>query len=475
MEQDNIQIKKMTKIKFGTDGWRAIIAKEYTTDNVARVAYATALWIKENTKNHKIVIGHDNRFGGELFTRVSISVFVNEGIEVRTSKGFVSTPMISLSTVIHKAYAGIVITASHNPPSYNGYKIKADYGGPAIQDEIDAVEAHIPDDHTYTLLTAAQLDEHALVSYIDMEQEYIDHVRENFDIEAILNSGIKLGYDAMYGAGQNVVRRLFPDAALLHAEENPSFMGQAPEPIARNLKPFADIIRNSDIACGLATDGDADRIGLFNAKGEFVDSHHIILLLIRYLVEFKGEKGNVYTSFSCTSKIKDLCDHYGIKNHVTKIGFKYICKEMIENETLLGGEESGGIAVSTHIPERDGIWMGLIIWEYMAITGKSLDELIHEIYDIIGSFAMDRYDLHVPEKQKLAIIEKCKNADYFEFGGYSVYGTETIDGYKFLLSDDNWVMIRPSGTEPLLRVYAQAATAAETIAILDATKATILA
>lgn len=465
----------MTKIKFGTDGWRAIIAQEYTTDNVARVAYATAIWIKNNTDNHRIVIGHDCRFAGELFTRVCISVFVNEGIEVLTSKGFVSTPMVSLSTLIHKGYAGIVITASHNPPSYNGYKIKAHYGGPAIQDEIDAVEALIPDTHEYTTLSAEEIANHDLVSFIDMEQEYIDHVRANFDINGIINSGIKLGYDAMYGAGQNVVRRLFPDATLLHAEDNPSFMGQAPEPIARNLQPFAELIKNSDIACGLATDGDADRIGLFNNKGEFVDSHHIILLLIRYLVEHKGVKGSVYTSFSCTSKIKNLCDHYGIENHVTKIGFKYICKEMIENQSLLGGEESGGIAVSTHIPERDGIWMGLIIWEYMAKTGKSLDELIQEIYDMIGSFAMDRYDLRMAEEKKLAIIEKCKVAGYKTFGEYTVSGSETIDGYKFILSEDSWVMIRPSGTEPLLRVYAQAPTAKDTIAILDATKATILA
>lgn len=465
----------MTKIKFGTDGWRAIIAQEYTTDNVARVAYATAKWIKNNTDNHKIVIGHDCRFGGELFTRVCISVFLSEGIEVLTSKGFVSTPMVSLSTLIHKGYAGIVITASHNPPSYNGYKIKAHYGGPAIQDEIDAVEALIPDTYAYTTLTADEISNYKGVTFIDMEQEYLDHVRANFDIDGIINSGIKLGYDAMYGAGQNVVRRLFPDATLLHAEDNPSFMGQAPEPIARNLQPFAELIKNSDIACGLATDGDADRIGLFNDKGEFVDSHHIILLLIRYLVEYKGVKGNVYTSFSCTSKIKDLCDQYGIENHVTKIGFKYICKEMIENESLLGGEESGGIAVSTHIPERDGIWMGLIIWEYMAKTGKSLDELIQELYDMIGSFAMDRYDLRMAEEKKLAIIEKCKVAGYKGFGEYTVNGTETVDGYKFILSDDSWVMIRPSGTEPLLRVYAQAPTAKDTIAILDATKATILA
>ena len=465
----------MTKIKFGTDGWRAIIAKEYTTDNVKRVAYATAKWIKSNSDNHTAVVGYDCRFGGEMFTETTISVLVSEGIKVYTTNSFVSTPMVSLSTLKHNAFAGIVITASHNPASYNGFKIKAHYGGPAIQAEIDAIETEIPDSFDCDIIPFAKLKENALVELIDMEQEYIDHVNANFDIEAIRNSEIKFGYDAMYGAGQNVIRRLLPDADLMHCEYNPSFMGQAPEPIARNLKPFAERISQTDISCGLATDGDADRIGLFDENGDFVDSHHIILLLIRYLVEFKEVKGNVYTSFSCTSKIKKLCDHYGLEHHVTKIGFKYICKEMIENESLLGGEESGGIAVSTHIPERDGIWMGLILWEYMAKTGKTLSQLIDEVYEITGSFAMDRYDLHVPEDQKWAIIEKCKQSEFSSFSDYKVTGTETIDGYKFLLNDDNWVMIRPSGTEPLLRVYAQAPTSKEVIQILDATKATILA
>jgi phosphomannomutase len=465
----------MTKIKFGTDGWRAIIAKEYTTDNVARVALATAHWIKNTSDNHSVVIGYDCRFAGKLFTETTISVLVKEGIKVYTSESFVSTPMVSLSTLKHHAFAGIVITASHNPPSYNGFKIKASYGGPAVQAEIDAVEALIPDSYAIEITPMAELVKNELVHMIDMEQEYIDHVEANFDLNMIRNSGIKFGYDAMYGAGQNVIRRILPNAELMHCDYNPSFMGQAPEPIARNLVPFAKRIASSDIASGLATDGDADRIGLFDENGNFVDSHHIILLLIRYLVEFKGLKGNVYTSFSCTSKIKNLCNHYGLEHTVTKIGFKYICEYMINNPTLLGGEESGGIAVSTHIPERDGIWMGLILWEYMAKTGKMLSQLIDELYEITGSFAMDRYDLHVPENQKLAIIDKCKNQHYDAFGEYEVTGHETIDGYKFLLNDDNWVMIRPSGTEPLLRVYAQAPTAAEVIKILDTTKAAILA
>lgn len=467
--------KPMTKIKFGTDGWRAIIAKEYTTDNVARVAYATAQWVKKQG-NHKVVIGHDCRFAGELFMRTTISVFIEEGLEVIAAKGFVSTPMVSLSTLNHNAFAGIVITASHNPPSYNGFKIKASYGGPAIQDEIDAVEALIPESHAVDIMEMKELESHSQVKWVDFEQEYIDAVYKNFDMEAINNSNMHFAYDAMYGAGQNVIKRIMPTARLLHSENNPGFDGQAPEPIAKNLMELSDLIKGDEsIVSGLATDGDADRIGLYDENGNFVDSHHIILLLIRYLVEFKGVKGKVHTSFSCTSKIADMCAHYGLEHSTTKIGFKYICKNMIDEPSLLGGEESGGIAVSTHIPERDGIWMGLILWEYMVKTGKKLSELIQEVYDIIGSFAMERYDLRVPEEQKLSIIQRCKNAEYASFGEYSVKGMETIDGYKFILSDDSWVMIRPSGTEPLLRVYGQSTNYDATIAILEATKKTILA
>ncbi len=465
----------MTKIKFGTDGWRAIIGKEYTNDNVARVAFATAAWVKQQG-NHKIIIGHDCRFGGEMFSRCAISVFLKEGLEVLYAEDFVSTPMVSLSTTIHKAYAGIVITASHNPPSYNGFKIKAHYGGPAIQEEIDRVEDLIPEKTDYQLFSKEEIESHPSARKIDMEQEYIDHLSNAFDLDLIRNSGMNFAYDAMYGAGKNVIRRILPEAVILHADDNPGFNGQAPEPIAKNLSELASLMKSrTDLKSGLATDGDADRIGLYDENGNFVDSHHIILLLIRYLVEFKGVKGKVHTSFSCTSKIPELCAHYGLDHTTTKIGFKYICKNMIEEPSLLGGEESGGIAVSTHIPERDGIWMGMILWEYMAKTGKLLSELISEIYDITGSFAMERYDLKVPEDKKQSIIAACKAEKYESFGTYQVQGTERIDGFKFILSADSWVMIRPSGTEPLLRVYGQSSTYDKTIAILEATKATILA
>ncbi len=463
------------EIKFGTDGWRAIIAKDYTIDNLRRVAEATALWITRHLKKDTAVIGFDCRFGGQMFMEETASVFAEHGIRTYVSERFVSTPIVSLATTELDAGAGIVITASHNPPSYNGFKIKASYGGPASPVEIDKVEKLIPDERPPAARSYEEYKEDGLIIEYDMMQKYIDRVESSFDMDLLQKNDLQFAYDAMYGAGQDVVRALLPSATFLHCEYNPWFDNQAPEPIHKNLTEFSEMISLSgDIDSGLATDGDADRIGLYNSKGEFIDSHHIILLLITYLVEHKGMSGKVVSSFSCTSRIKDLCNIYGLENEITKIGFKYICDIMVSDDVLLGGEESGGIAIKGHIPERDGIWMGLVIWEYMAKTGKTLDQLIEEVYQKVGSFAVERYDLKVSEKDKLRIVESCRNNEYKAFGSYTVSGNENIDGYKFHLNDGRWVMIRPSGTEPVLRVYAEAENKAAAIKILDETKETIL-
>lgn len=464
------------QIKFGTDGWRAIIAKEYTVDNLRRVALATAEWIKEDIGGDSAVIGFDCRFGGEMFMKETAAIFAENGIKTYVSERFVSTPMVSLATEQLNAAAGIVITASHNPPSYNGFKIKASYGGPASPPEISKVEARIKDHAEASSRSYEDYKADGMIVEEDMMQRYLDHVEKNFDMSLLRKGDLEFAYDAMYGAGQDAVRELLPDATFLHCEYNPGFDGQAPEPIHKNLGEFSELIRLSeDIDSGLATDGDADRVGLYNSKGEFIDSHHIILLLISYLVEHKGMSGKVVSSFSCTSKIGDLCKHYGLENEITKIGFKYICDIMVKDDVLLGGEESGGIAIKGHIPERDGIWMGLVIWEYMAKSGKSLDELIEEVYSKVGSFAVERYDLKVPEQKKLDIVQACKDGQYKSFGKFNVTGTESIDGYKFHLNNGGWVMIRPSGTEPVLRVYAESVNKEAAIEILDETKDTILA
>lgn len=456
------------KIKFGTDGWRAIIAKEYTLDNLARVAEATAQWITKTGSTPSAVVGHDCRFAGEMFAETTAVILAQKGIKVYLAKDFVSTPMVSLGTYSRKATAGIIITASHNPPSYNGFKIKAHYGGPATPAMIDEVENLIPDVREIPTETVAHYVEKGLIEYINLEDEYVEQVEKSFDLDAIRNSDIEIAYDAMYGAGQNVMRRLFPEATFLHCDNNPGFDGQAPEPVHKNLTEMSETIRLAeDIDFGLATDGDADRIGLYNSTGKFIDSHHIILLLINYLVKHKNLSGKVSVSFSCTDKIKDLCKQLNLEPIITKIGFKYICEYMVEDDVLVGGEESGGIAIKGHIPERDGIWIGITLLEFMAKTGKSLDELIEEVYSMIGEFAMERIDHHISEEQKQNVLILCKECKITSVGGIKVENVEDIDGWKLHLGNSEWLMIRASGTEPVLRTYCQAANSDRAFELLD--------
>lgn len=466
----------MTKIKFGTDGWRAVIAREYTVDNVARVTVGVARWLKQRyPQGASVVVGHDCRFAGELFAETTAKVLLHHGIKVHLAKDFVSTPMVSLGTLRVKADMGVIITASHNPPSYNGYKLKGPHGGPLIPEEVQQVEDLIPDEHGVDLaevdLAKAKAD--GQLMGIALEDMYVEHVEQHFDLAAIRKSGLRLGYDAMYGAGQRVVPRILPEVALLHCDHNPGFHGQAPEPIHRNLLEFSRFIPQHHIQCGLATDGDADRIGLYNSKGEFVDSHHIILLLIHYLVKYKGMTGKVVVATSTTPKVEALCKHYGLEYQVTKIGFKWIAGIMITEDILLGGEESGGIAIKGHIPERDGIWMGLTIWEFMAKSGKSLEDLVEEVYAIVGPFAYERNDLHISEELKQQVLQKCEADAYEQFGPFIPRGRNTLDGYKYFFDNEEWLMIRASGTEPVLRLYAGGSTMERAQDILKACRATI--
>jgi len=272
-----------------------------------------------------------------------------------------------------------------------------------------------------------------------------------------------------------VFPRIMPHADFLHCEYNPSFYGQAPEPIAKNLKELETYLREmKHVDIAIATDGDADRIGLYNAGGKFVDAHHIILLLIHILHKYKGMTGKVVIAFSVSNKVKKLCEQYGIPLEVTKIGFKYICEIMQNEDVLVGGEESGGIAVKGHIPERDGIWDGLVIVEHLVKNEQKLQDLIDEVYEVVGKFSYNRDDLHLKEKQKLQIVENCKNGVYKDFDGIPVSGVEDLDGYKFYLVDEENVMIRASGTEPVLRVYVEAANEERVQIILDKVRKTLL-
>lgn len=463
----------MLKIKFGTDGWRAIIAQEYTVQNVARVSKAVATWLKQTDTRPTIVIGHDCRFGGELFTETAIKVFCHEGVKVITHKGFVSTPMISFGVLTYKAHQGVVITASHNPPSYNGYKLKGAHGGPTPPEQVSEVENLIPDHEVEIIGSVEAYEQSGMLQYVDLEKDYIAYLHSKFDIEKLANSRFKIAYDAMHGAGQRVMKQLFPKAVFLNCERNPLFNNTPPEPLHKNLLDLSETIKSApELKFGLANDGDADRIALYDEDGTYVDSHHIILLLIQYLHKYKGMNGKVAIAASTTLRVNKLCEKYGLECEVTPIGFKYISQIMMHEDVLVGGEESGGISVKGHIPERDGIYDGLVILEFMNETGKSLKELCREIYDLIGEFHYERNDLTLTEEAKQRAIELCKNG-IKQFGAYQVVDINTIDGYKYELPNSCWTMVRASGTEPLLRIYAEGNSKEEVLDILKSVRATL--
>jgi phosphomannomutase len=460
----------MYKIKFGTDGWREIIAQDFTTANVARVTMAVCLWLKKQQAENTILIGHDCRYAGELFTETAIKVFCANGIKVISHKGFVSTPMVSFGVLQYGAQQGIVITASHNPPTYSGYKLKSENGGPTPPSQIEEVETFIPDTEVKIEGNLAELEKNGMLTYVDLEQDYINYLHTKFDIPALQNSRFQLAYDAMFGAGQNVIKRMFPKAVLLHCERNPLFNHTPPEPLHKNLLELSKTMAQTpELKLGLANDGDADRIALYDEEGTYIDSHHIILILIHYFCKYKNMTGKVAIATSTTLRVNKMCAQYNLPCEVTPIGFKYISEIMNKEDVLVGGEESGGISVKGHIPERDGIYDGLVIWEFMTKLGKTLKEICEEVYEVVGKFFYHRDDLLLTPEKKEQAVAICKG-EIKAFGKFSVCDTSTLDGFKYILENDCWCMVRASGTEPVLRIYAEGNNQEECMQIIAAVK-----
>jgi len=459
-------------IKFGTDGWRAVIADDYTFANLERVALATARYFKKHKKiRNGVVIGYDARFMGREFAEKSAEVMANAGIKVKLADSIVSTPMISLLTKMENAAGGIVITASHNPAKYNGFKIKGDFGGPAHPEMIARVEKDLAAVLKLKRIPAGtysfqQLVEKGRIVPISMKQRYLDDIATKIDIGRIRRAGIRIMYDPMYGAGQGVLESTIPEAKQIHEVYNPSFGGTNPEPLAHNLTELMRRVKGEGYHIGIATDGDADRVGAVDERGNFVDSHRVFSLLLKYLVEQKNLTGEVAKSYSVTRMVDQQCEKYGLTMHETPIGFKYICRLMTERDILIGGEESGGLGVKGHIPERDGIFLGLLLCEMMAVRGKSLGALVKELMDEYGNHEFKRIDLHLTEKEKRAIMKRYEGG-VKELGGYGVTGRKNLDGFKFFV-EGGWVLVRASGTEPLIRFYAEADSIAKVDALLEA-------
>jgi phosphomannomutase len=446
-------------VKFGTDGWRGVIADDYTFANLGKVALATARYFAgQKKRKNGIVIGYDARFMSKEFAEVVAHVMADAGIAVKLADSIVSTPMVSLLTLREGASGGIVITASHNPARYNGFKIKGDFGGPAHPEMIARVEKELAKVLKLKKLpqpkrTLEQLIAKGTITPIAMKQRYLDDIAVKIDMDLIRRSGLRILYDVMYGAGQGVLDEVLPGVRQIHETYNPSFGGTNPEPLAQNLTELMRTVKAEHYDIGIATDGDADRIGAVDEQGNFVDSHRIFSLLLKYLVEQKKMTGEVVKSLSVTQMVDQQCAKYGLKLVETPVGFKYICRYMTEHDVLIGGEESGGLGVKGHLPERDGIFLGLMLCEMMAVRRKPLGALVGELMDEFGVHEFRRVDMHLSEKEKESVMKRFRG-NLREIGGYAVTGRNDTDGHK-LFVEGGWVLVRASGTEPLIRVYAE--------------------
>ncbi|MBN2145736.1 MAG: phosphoglucomutase/phosphomannomutase family protein [Anaerolineales bacterium] len=462
-------------IHFGTDGWRAVISDTFTFHNLRLVTQAIADAVNSEHWNNgahtaphldtsRIVVGFDTRFLSDRYATEVARVLAGNGFKVHLSQSDAPTPAISYSVRNMGAIAGVMITASHNAPRYNGVKLKAAYGGSALPEQCRRVEVYLNDNEQRgrgpNLMDYDQARNAGLLQRFNPLPSYYDHLRTLINFDAIADNPQRVVVDSMFGSGRGVIKGILQGTGCevheIRGEMNPGFGGVHPEPIGHYLGALASAISTGMGDLGLATDGDADRSGAMDGRGNFVDPHKIMALALRYLVEKRGWKGAVVRTVSTTRMIDRLCERYGLPMYETPVGFNHIADYMLKEDVLIGGEESGGISFRGHIPEGDGVLMGLLLLEIVAASGASLYELIEDLLREVGPAFYQRTDLrlrHPVSKTEISriLVEGAPS----EIGGEKVENIATLDGVKYLLDDGSWLLIRPSGTEPVLRVYAE--------------------
>lgn len=462
-------------IHFGTDGWRAVISDTFTYSNLRMVAQAIAdavasdHWDKSGNGGgkpdpDKIVVGFDTRFLSDRYAGEVTRVLSANGYTVLLTQADAPTPAISYAVKHHNAIAAIVITASHNAPRYNGVKLKAAFGGSALPEQCRRVEVYINDNEQRArgpnLMDFHQARDMGLIKKFNPLPAYFDHLRTLIDTDVIADEPQRLVVDSMYGSGRGVIKAFLQgtgcEVTEIRNEMNPGFGGAHPEPIAKHLDPLVSAISSGIGQFGICTDGDADRIGAMDGRGNFVNPHKIMALSLKYLIEERGLSGAVVRTVSTTRMIDRLAQRYGLTLYETPVGFNHIADYMMSEDILIGGEESGGISFKGHIPEGDGIAMGLLLIEMIAKSKKSLHEMIAELLEDVGPAFYERSDLRlkrpVPKAEITEILTKQAPA---KIGTEKVAEANARDGVKYIMADDSWLLIRPSGTEPVLRVYAE--------------------
>jgi alpha-D-glucose phosphate-specific phosphoglucomutase len=455
-------------IKFGTDGWRAVISDTFTFNNLRLVAQAIADYVHNeggNGRDPEVVIGFDTRFLSDRYATEVARVMAGNGIVAWLTRADAPTPAISYSVVHKHAAAGIMITASHNPPRYNGIKLKSVDGGAASPHQAGRVEHYLEEAEAEArgpnIMDYQRALDQDLIRRFDPVWAYYEHLGRLVDLDTISLGELRVVADAMYGSGRGCISEMLARTRCqvheIRGEMNPGFGGIHPEPIARYLNALVAAMQAFHADVGLATDGDADRIGAMDALGNFVDPHHIFALALRYLVEKRGWTGTVVKTVSTTMMVDRLAARYGLPLKETPVGFNHIADHMLQDNVLIGGEESGGLSIQGHIPEGDGVLMGLLLLEIMAEARVPLCELIADIQHVAGPACYARTDLrlHHPIVKKEMIARLTGDAPA-NIGGVDIREVDTLDGVKYRMVDDSWLLIRPSGTEPVLRVYAEA-------------------
>jgi phosphomannomutase len=462
-----------TPIKFGTDGWRGIIADDFTFDNVRRVGNAMAHYVHNHEDASKgLVVGYDTRFVSKQAAEIISEVLAGAGIAVRLSDDYTPTPALSYAVKNLAAAGGVMITSSHNPFNWNGVKFKANYGGSGTPQIMRSIEGE---------LDSPRLERKGgSVTVTDFKTPYIAAITKFVDLDAIKRAKMKFVIDVMYGAGRGVLKGIFTEHGINHCEIrgelNPLFPGINPEPILPHIAELQRVVVHSNAQAGMATDGDADRLGAVAEDGSFVDAHKSYAVILRWLLERKQWPGEIVRAFNTTRMLDRIAAKHGRKLHECGIGFKYICDLMLTRDILIGGEESGGIGIRRHLPERDGILNSLLLANIMADEGKPLGQLVRDLQKEFGEHHYGRLDLHLTNEVKEEAMRRAQ-AKPSRIGSFGVKQVETLDGVKFYLDAPNngdgadaWVLVRASGTEPLLRVYSEAASPDLVTQILSETR-----
>ncbi len=447
------------QIKFGTDGWRAIIAQEFTFSNVRACGEAVALnLIATERANQGLVVGFDTRYGSPRFAQTVAEVVNSYGIDTHMFDVAAPTPACSFAVVDHSAANGVMITASHNPPEWNGFKVKSSLGGSATPAEVAKIEEHLAD-----VLDGKAGDtpnKQATNTVFDVIAPYIEQLHRVIDVAPIKAKPLKVVVDAMHGSGAGIIPQMLAGGAIevteIRSEHNPNFPGMdQPEPIEHNLKPLSAAVKELNADIGIALDGDADRVGIVDENGRYLTTLEVFSLLTDHFMGRRNERGGVACTITMSSMVDKLSAHYGAPVYRTPVGFKFVGPTMIDNECSMGGEESGGYAFKGHVPERDGSLSGLLFLEAMVMSGKKPSELLTDLHTLVGPHTFRRIDVSYEESQRANLAKKVSSAAPTALGGLGLESDDRRDGVRFNLVGGSWAVVRMSGTEPLVRIYAE--------------------